>query len=102
MKITWTLLAKKTYNKNIEFLLKTGNINIVQDFILEVEQTMNLIKTNPNCFEKWDLDITYNKGFIHKNISFYYKVQNNEIVVYLFWNNLQNPKKLKKLLSNTK
>lgn len=102
MKITWTLLAKKSYNKNIEFLLETWNINIVQVFILEVEQTMDLIKTNPNCFEKWDLDNNYNKGFIHKNISFYYKIKNNEIVVYLFWNNLQNPKKLKKLLSNTK
>ncbi len=102
MNVVWTSLAKKSYNQNIEFLLELWNLKIAQDFILEVETTMHLIKTNPNCFEKWNLNSAFRKGFVHENVSFYYKVHPKEIVVYLFWNNLQNPKKLKKLLQNPK
>ena len=59
---------------------------------------MNLIENNPFCFEEFSLNKNYRKGFIHENVSFYYRVYENEIVVHLFWNNFQNPKKLKKLL----
>ena len=102
MNVIWTSLAKKSYNQNIEFILELWNIKIVKDFILEVEKTMNLIQSNPNCFEKWNLNTAFRKGFINENVSFYYKVHLKEIVVYLFWNNLQNPKKLKKSLHNPK
>lgn len=98
MKVTWTSLAKKSYYKNIEFLIEIWNLKIAQDFIIEVEKTMILLQSNPNSFEKWYLDSSFHKGYIHKNVSFYYKVYDTEIVVYLFWNNLQNTKKLKKLL----
>ena len=102
MKLIWTLLAKKSYNKNIEFILELWNIKIAQDFILEVERTMNIIENNPICFEKWEFNPDFRKGYIHENVSFFYKVKPTEIVVYLFWNNLQNPKKLKKILLNSK
>lgn len=98
MIVVWTSTAKISYNKNIEFLLKIWNLKIAQEFILEVEKTMNLIKTNPNCFKTWEQNSNYRIGSIHKNVSFYYVKKESEIVVHLFWNNLQNPKKLKKLL----
>lgn len=102
MKIIWTSIASKSYYKNIEFLLKIWNLKVAQDFISEVEITMKLIGTNPNVFERWEFDKEYRKGFIHKNVSFFYKVYDSEILVHLFWNNLQNPKELKKILSKSK
>lgn len=51
MKVVWTSTAKISYNKNIGFLWKIWNLKIAQEFILEVEKTMNLIKINPNCFK---------------------------------------------------
>lgn len=98
MSIIWTSTAKFSYNKNIEFLIKLWNLKIAQEFILEVESTMKLIKVNPNCFKNWEFNSNYRMGYIHKNVSFYYRVYESEIVVHLFWNNLQNPKKLKKIL----
>lgn len=59
---------------------------------------MKLIALQPTIFEEWEFDKNYRKGFIHKNVSFYYKIKPVEIVVYLFWNNLQNPDKIKKTL----
>jgi hypothetical protein len=98
MKIIWTAIATKSYYKNIEFLLTIWNLKIAQEFILEIENTMAIIKSNPTCFEKWEFDSMFYKGTIHKNVSFFYKVYKNEIVVYLFWNNLQSPKR-KQLLN---
>ena len=98
MNLIWTSLAEKSYNQNIEYLLEEWSLKVVQHFILEVERTMNIVKESPNCFQEWEFDKTFRMGLIHENISFFYKIHTTEIVVYLFWNNLQNPKKLKKQL----
>ena len=98
MEITWTSIAKKSYVKNIEFLLKIWNLKVAQDFILDVEKAMELISLQPEIFEEWEFNKNYRKGFIHKNVSFYYKIKPTELVVYLFWNNLQDPNKIKNIL----
>jgi len=96
--VVWTSVAEQHYNSILVYLFEKWNLKIVNNFIVEVEKTMNLIETNPFCFEEFSLNKNYRKGFIHKNVSFYYRVYENEIVVHLFWNNVQNPNKLKKLL----
>ena len=95
MKVTLTSLAKKSYNKNISYLEDYWNIEVLQNFILEVERTIKIITENPNCFQDWEFDKKFKKGFINNRISFYYKIYPNEIVIYLFWNNYENPEKLK-------
>ena len=70
----------------------------MNEFIDEVEKCMDIIETNPYCFEEYELNKDYRKGIIHENVSFFYRIYNDEIVVHLFWNNSQNPKKLKKIL----
>ena len=44
MKVIFTSFAKKSYNKNLNYLEENWNVNIVQDFILEVERTINIIR----------------------------------------------------------
>ncbi len=96
--VVWTSVAEHHYYAILAYLFEKWNLKIVNNFIDEVEKTMNLIETNPYCFEEFSLNKKYRKGFIHKNVSFYYRVYENEIVVHLFWNNFQNTNKLKKLL----
>ncbi len=100
MKIIWTAIAKKSYYKNIDYLEQYWTNEIVKEFILEVERTMKLLSDNPSCFQNWDFNASFRKGFVHKNVSFYYKIYDGEIVVFLFWNNYQNPEKLKSELLN--
>ena len=98
MEVIWTETAEKSYYKILEYLNSKCNSKVTNDFIDRVENTMSIIQNNPNCFEEYTINKKYRKGFIHENVSFYYRIYENEIVVHLFWNNYQNPQKLKKLL----
>ncbi len=98
MMVIWTSVAETHYYTILNYLFEKWGFKIANNFIDEVEKTMNLIEKNPFCFEEFSLNKNYRKGFIHENISFYYRVYENEIVVHLFWINSQNPKKLKKIL----
>lgn len=95
MKVILTSLAKKSYHKNISYLEEYWNLEVVKKFILEVERSIKIIIENPHCFQDWEYDNSFKKGFINKQISFYYKIYTHEIVIYLFWNNYDNHDKLK-------
>ena len=98
MRIIWTPVAKESYNEIEAFLMIRWNLEITQHFINAVSHTMRIVKENPYCFQKWEHDNSYLKGFVNSKVSFYYKVKSQEIVVYLFWNNVQNPESLKEML----
>jgi plasmid stabilization system protein ParE len=98
MKLVWTPIAKESYNEIEEFLLIRWNLKVTQDFIISVRQTMQILKDNPHCFQKWRHDNSYFKGIINSKISFFYKIESDVIVVFLFWNNLQNPQSLENKL----
>ena len=98
MTIIWTPVAKESYNEIEAFLTISWNLEITQDFISAVSQTMRIVKDNPYCFQRWEHDHSYLKGFVNSKISFYYKVKSQEIVVYLFWNNVQNSESLEEML----
>ena len=95
MKIVWTSVAEKQYYTIIDYLFEEFGIKTMNDFIDEVENCMYLIAENPYCFIEFQQNKKYRKGIIHSNVSFFYRVYENEIVVHLFWNNSQDPKKLK-------
>lgn len=98
MEIIWTETAENSYYKILEYLKVKWGLKITNDFIDRVENTMEIISKNPKCFEEYSINKKYRKGFIHENVSFYYRIYDNEIVIHLFWNNHQNPQKLKKIL----
>ena len=98
MKLVWTPIAKESYNEIEEFLLIRWNLKVTQDFIISVRQTMLILKDNPHCFQKWQDDNSYFKGIINSKISFFYRIESDVIVVFLFWNNLQNPQSLENKL----
>jgi plasmid stabilization system protein ParE len=98
MEVIWTETAEKSYYKILEYLKENWHSKVINDFIDRVENTMSIIQNNPNCFEEYTINKKYIKGFIHENVSFYYRIYDNEIVVHLFWNNYQNPQKLKNIL----
>lgn len=100
MKIIWTSLASKSYYLIIDYLLEKWDLKVVENFINEVEKSMLLIKNNPEFFEKWEANSNYRRGYINELVSFYYRINGNEIVIHLFWGYYQSPRKLRKLLLN--
>ncbi len=61
MKVILTDLAKKSYDRNILYLEDNWKITVVQEFILEVERTFNIISENPFCFQNWKYDSSFKK-----------------------------------------
>jgi hypothetical protein len=62
---------------------------VVQDFIIEVEETMNLLEDNPDIFRWWDSKKQFKVGYINKHISFFYSFSRQEIQVHFFGINIR-------------
>ncbi len=98
MRIFWSRLAEKTYYDNLEYLDENWPLSVVHDLILEVEKTMIKLKKNPQMFTWWDRSRRIKVGNINKHISFFYSFTNEEIQLHFFWNNHQDPEKIRKFL----
>lgn len=93
MKLIWTIEAKATYNKNIEYLLIHWNTKEVMNFNNEVESVLKKICNHPKL-GKYDEVWDSRKIVIVKQITLYYDidVDKGNIVLLSFWNNYQKPK----------
>lgn len=61
------------------------------DFLFEVEKTLNLVSKNPELFKASSISNKVRIGYISKQTSFYYEVNNQNLVVSYFWDNRQEP-----------
>jgi len=71
-----------------------------QDFIIEVEETMNLLEDNPDIFRWRDSKKQFKVGYINKHISFFCNFNRQEIQGHFFWNNHKDPEQLKKYIED--
>ncbi|HEX2934322.1 MAG TPA: hypothetical protein VHO72_03120 [Bacteroidales bacterium] len=97
MKISWTPNARLTYFKILEYLSEKWTIKEVESFIYKTEQTIALIEENPYMFKASKKKKTVRKGYITELNSIYYRVKpkKKEIELITFWDNRQNPSKIK-------
>lgn len=61
------------------------------DFLFEVEKTLNLVSKNPELFRASSISKKIRIGYISKQTSFYYEVNTQNLVVSYFWDNRQQP-----------
>ncbi|WP_346882365.1 hypothetical protein [uncultured Algibacter sp.] len=99
MKIFWTEKAEFSYSKELENINKKWTskevanfINLVDEFIKNLESGLIEGKTSSKR--------NIRSFVISKQTTLFFVVneKNNEINLILFWNNKDNPKKLKKEL----
>lgn len=94
-KITWSPKALKSYIHIADFILEKWSKKGVKKFSDITSSTILQIAKNPELFVASKHKKNIRKGFITKHTSLIYKVKPNEIELVLFWDNRQNPKKLK-------
>ena len=95
MTIHWTEEANKSFAENISYLGNEWNEKAIEDFIGKTEAALILIEKNPLLFPAVNNKKVFRKCLVVKQISLYYKIRKDRIDLISFWNNYQNPKKLK-------
>lgn len=97
MKISWTPTARLTYFKLLEYLSNAWTLKEVENFIYKTENTIAQITDNPYMFKASKKIKNVRKGFITEYNSLYYRVkaQKNEIELITFWDNREDPLKIK-------
>jgi len=94
-KVFWTKEAEDTFNQNILFLGYQWGETVIENFINKTDSAIKTIKENPLLFPVINKKKAIHKCLVVKQVSLYYVVKENRIDLITFWNNYQNPQKLK-------
>ncbi|MCX2679417.1 type II toxin-antitoxin system RelE/ParE family toxin [Galbibacter sp. EGI 63066] len=85
MKIIWSENAVKSFSKILDFLEINWGEKQIQDFYQLTSDTLEQIKNNPFQFKSSNKN-DIRKGFIHKNVSLFYRVdKTSETIELLFF-----------------
>lgn len=95
LKIIWSPKAQQTYIRVLDFILEKWTKKEVKKFSDITASTILKIAKNPELFVASKQKKNIRKGFITKHTSLLYKIKPTEIELLYFWDNRQNPKKLK-------
>jgi plasmid stabilization system protein ParE len=94
MQIAWSGEARFDYQQNIDYLLREWTEQVASDFIEDVETVIGLIKIYPEMYPLTDF-LGARKAVVNKQITLFYRIKGDTIYLLRFWNNYQDPKKLK-------
>ena len=97
-KIIYTPLAKNSFQQNIHYLEENWTIKEVQSFIQKTSDVVDILRVNPVLFPYWKFNKTIRKVIIVKQITLFYEIEEKRVYLHLFWNNYQDPEKIKLLL----
>ena len=98
MRVIWTTKADKSFNSIVDYLLIMWNIDIATNFVDLVDNTIMLIKKNPEMFKTSKYDSNSREAFITKHTTMFYRLLEDTIEIEYFWGNFDNPKKISKVL----
>lgn len=96
MKIIWTPEAKDSFSQNVDYLLTEWGDHVTSDFLDRVDEVILRLSKNPKIYPVINLSDNIHRCVVVKQISLYYLiVSTTQIDLITFWNNFQNPEKLK-------
>ena len=97
MKITWTPRALQSYFSIFNFLTEKWTKKEVENFVNQTDRVIEQIAENPGMFVATGKRKNVRKGFVNNLVSMFYIVypRKKEIQLLRFWDNRQNPKKLR-------
>ena len=95
LKVFWTKEAEVSFNKNIDYLNDEWSEAVIEQFVFKTEDAIATIEKHPTLYPSINKKKRIHKCLIVKQISLYYVILDDRIDLLTFWNNFQNPKKLK-------
>jgi len=96
-KIIWSAESKQTYLGIIEYLEKEWTEREIRNFVERVHNKLNLLSAQPEIGKIHKKRYKVHKTLIHKKVSLVYHIKplKKEIHLLTFWDNRQDPAKLK-------
>lgn len=74
-----------------EFIENKWGVKQTQKFLEKAHKTIGLASEYPYMFKASSLSDDIRIGLISHQTSFYYRIQENEIIILFFWDNRQEP-----------
>jgi plasmid stabilization system protein ParE len=95
--IKWSDEARKTFDDNINYLIKEWGENEIRNFIKQTNLKITSIELNPKLYRRSEKYPRIRRVSINKNITLFYRYfpTKKEVTLLTFWNTNQDPKKLK-------
>ena len=89
--------ALKSFFKISDYLEEKHGKKRADEFIGQVKKTIESIEKQPYIFKAAKKNKAIRKGFVNKFVSMFYKIKEKEEEIDLieFWDNRQDPKKIK-------
>ena len=94
--VNWTGESEITFNENIEYLSKSWDLLIINNFLDRVDKVVENIKSNPKIYPVYRKKDRVHKCVINQHITLYYKIVDaSKIDLITFWNTHKDPENLK-------
>jgi len=100
MKVIWSAKARITYFNVLDYLEKHWTKKEIIQFSNRTEMVIRAIQKNPGIFPYSHKHRNIRKAIVDKNNSFFYQIDNanRNIFPLTFFDNRQDPEKLKNIL----
>ena len=98
-KVIWTQTAIDQF-KELLFFWQANDVNekFTKLIITRIDEHIQVVLQFPKCGKPYKMSKI--REFVFDGFSLFYLVKSRQIIIYLFWDNRQNPTKLKRLLAN--
>ena len=97
-RVLYSSLAKNSFEQNITYLEKEWTIKEIRNFIDKTSEVVELLKMDPYVFPLSEFDPNIRKVVLIKQITLFFEIVKKEVHIHLFWNNYQDPERIKRLL----
>ncbi len=92
----WSKEAEDTFDGIIDYLEDNWSEKEIEDFVRKSHKVIGQIENNPYQFKASRFQEIRKAVITKHNSLFYFVNEDNQIIeLYTFWDNRQNPKKLK-------
>ncbi len=89
--LKWTKRADKKFDKIIEYLISEWNENVAKNFILKVYNFLDILSQFPEIGSLENKERAIRGFVIAKQVTIFYRIKGNTIIILNFFDNRRNP-----------
>jgi plasmid stabilization system protein ParE len=91
LKIIFTDDATNILLSITNFIDNKWGVKEGEKFLEKVHKTLDLVSNHPYMFKASSIKEDIRIGLISKQTSFFYRINENELIILFFWDNRQEP-----------